>query len=641
MTVTRFQILSRRPYEDGKPFGAAGPYERIDGVLHFACDPNDPMNSGIADLALAPRDAAGLVHFQADLRLLRPLETQEEGKLYTSVVNRGRSGIVPFSFPPKGFRPVFDDSLVPGDGFLLERGYTVAFCAWQWDVVRRRGALGLIAPLAYEADGKPAATTVRVRFQPLTNRPSEHLAHWPAHPTYRDGEHHQPYPAADLTQADAVLTVRDSPAGSSTSLARDSWRFARVEDGVESASAEWITVDGGFAAGRIYEVAYRTEQCPVAGLGLLAIRDSASFLRYATAAEGNPGAGDIRHAFTHGVSQTGRFLRDFLAVGCNMDEARRQVFDGIFIQIAGARRGDFNARGAQPSAQYGALSAFEPPFTYAPTSTCPATLLDEQRKRGGVPKIFELNTANEYWRSDGIQVHTDPVTGKDLELPDDVRVYMMAGCQHGPGVPFLTDRPPLTTEQRLGNPMSILNYGPLTRAAMANLEAWVSEDIAPPPNCVPSLESRTAVSRATVLETVAAFPAAVTPEPSLIGESPVSAVDSDGNEVAGIRLPELQAPLATSASWNVRHPENGGEGQMSDMVGSTIPFALTAEQRKANHDPRPSIAERYNGLADYQAKVRAAAEALAAERFLLPGDIDQSIANATALWNRIVGPNES
>jgi hypothetical protein len=398
-----------------------------------------------------------------------------------------------------------------------------------------------------------------------------------------------------------------------------------------------VALEGGFEAGRIYEVAYRTDECPVAGLGLLAIRDSASFLRYGAASDGNPCAETIGHVFTHGVSQTGRFLRDFLTVGCNIDEAGRQVFDGIFIQIAGARRGDFNSRGAQPSAQYGAPQAFQPPFTYAPTSTCDATLFDEQRRRGGVPKVFEVNTANEYWRSDGINVHADPATGKDVSLPPEVRAYMMTGCQHGPGVPFLTDRPPLTTEQRLGNPMSILNYGPLTRAAMANLEAWVVEGVEPPPSCVPSLEAGTAIGRADVLSVVSSVPGAAVPLPELIGKSAVSRVDADGNELEGIRLPELQVPLATSAGWNVRHPENGGEGQMSDMIGSTIPFARTAAERANSADPRPSIEERYSGRDDYQAQVRSAAERIASERFLLPGDIDLSVANAGALWTRIVG----
>jgi len=634
MAVTRFQVLTRRPYEDGRLFGETGAYERIDGVLHFAVDPFDSVNAGIVDLELAPRDAAGKVHFQADMRLLRPVTPPRNGKLYTSVVNRGRCGIVPFSTPPKGFRPVFDDSLVAGDGFLLERGYTVAFTAWQWDVVRKVGALGLVAPLAYE-DGRPASTTVAVKFQPLTSRRSEHLAHWPAHPSYREDEHHHPYPAAEIDQPDAVLTVQDEPGGATTVLPRSSWRFARAAGSTEMPNAEWVTLDGGFEAGRIYEVSYRTQHCPVAGLGLLAIRDSASFLRFGSAAEGNPCAGTIGHAFTHGVSQTGRFLREFLLGGYNLDEAHGQVFDGIYVQIAGARRGDFNARGAQPSGQYGAASAFRPPFAYVPTSTCSSTLLDTQRARGGVPKVFEVNTANEYWRSEGADVHADRAAGRDLPGADNVRAYVFAGCQHGPGVPFLTDVPPLTPEQRLGNPMSILNYGPLSRAAMANLEAWVVDGTEPPPSEVPALEGGTATRPEAVLAVVSRIPGAAIARSGLLGAGLVSVVDGDGNELAGIRLPELAVPLATSAGWNTRHADNGAEGQMSDMVGSTIPFARTKAGRIAAGDPRPAVEERYAGLEDYQAKVRAAAEELVSRRHMLAQDIELSVANATALWRRI------
>ena len=636
MALTHFQVLTRRPYEDGRAFGETGAYERIDGVLHFAVDPSNPLNAGIADLEQAPRDASGKVQFEADIRLLRPVNPPANGKLYTSVVNRGRAGLVPFSTPPKGFRPVYDDRLAAGDGFLLERGYTVAFTAWQWDVVRKPGALGLTAPLAYE-NGRPASTSVRVAFQPLTARLSEHLGHWPAHPSYREDEHHQPYPAADLQQPDAVLAVKDDPDGSAVAIPRSSWRFARIEGETETANAEWVTLEGGFEAGRIYELTYRTEQCPIAGLGLLAIRDSASFLRFGSAAEGNPCAGTIGHAFTHGVSQTGRFLREFLLRGLNLDEERRQVFDGVFVQIAGARRGDFNARGAQPSAQYSAASAFEPPYAYVPTSTCPATLLDTQRARGAVPKVFEVNTANEYWRSEGIDIHSDRAARTDLPDVDGVRAYMFAGCQHAPGVPFLTDVPPLTPEQRLGNPMSILNYGPLGRAAMANLEAWVVDGVEPPANEVPSLEHETATRPEAVLEAVARIPSASVPTSGLGGAGLVSIVDADGNELVGIRLAELAVPLATSTAWNTRHAENGGEGQMSDMVGSTIPFARTKAERLANRDPRPSLEERYSGCGDYQEKVRAAALELVARRHMLAQDVELSVANAEVLWRRIVG----
>jgi hypothetical protein len=170
---------------------------------------------------------------------------------------------------------------------------------------------------------------------------------------------------------------------------------------------------------------------------------------------------------------------------------------------------------------------------------------------------------------------------------------------------------------------------------MANLEAWVVDGVEPPPSSVPSVAGATAAEREAVLETFARIPGAATPRADLLGRALVPAVDNDGNDVAGIRLPELAVPLATSAGWNVRHGDNGGEGQMSDMVGSTLPFARTIDARTAIGDPRPSIAERYAGKADYQAKVRAAAEQLVARRYMLACDVDLSVANAGALWDRI------
>ncbi len=171
---------------------------------------------------------------------------------------------------------------------------------------------------------------------------------------------------------------------------------------------------------------------------------------------------------------------------------------------------------------------------------------------------------------------------------------------------------------------------------MANLEAWVVEGREPPSSQVPSFESETVARREQVLGCVAGIPGAAVPELSLIGKAAVPAVDADGNDLPGVRLPELQVPLATSAGWNVRHAENGGAGQISDMVGATIPFAPTAAARKASGDPRPSLEERYGDVATYQAKVRAAAESLAAERLMLAADIDRSVANAGVLWERVM-----
>jgi len=644
MTVETFEIRKRGPYEGGQSFGDTGAYERVDVLVHFAVDPGNKLNDGIADLDIAERGPDGLVRFEADLVLLKPIDpARGNGGLYSSVVNRGRSALLPFSFPPAGMDLTPTERVEPGDGLLLRQGFTVALCGWQWDVLRSTSRLGLSAPVAVDTDGALRTAPVTVQFQPLTARHSEYLGHWPVHASFNDQQMHEAYAAADLDDPGGVLTVSGHHGGTRTTIPRQHWRFARRDgSGHETANAKWITLDGEFEIGRVYELSYRAAACPVTGVGLLSIRDIASFLRY-DASDANPCAGTLRRAVVHGVSQTGRFLREFVRVGCNVDEAGRQVFDGVFSQVSGARRGEFNFRGAQPSVQYVQGPAYDPPFAYVPSSSSEATLLDAQRGRGGAPKIFEVNTGNEYWRSDAFLVHGDPATGHDLAPPDDVRVYMLAGCQHGAGMPQLSDRPFLNPEQRTANLLNMLNQTPLLRAALINLDGWVDGRSEPPTSAVPTYEDCTAVLVEEVTTRLGTIPGAVTPDLALFssrssaaGKALVSAVDSDGNEVAGIRLPEVAVPVATYAGWNVRHPDIGGVGQITDMVGSTIPFPRTAAERAASGDPRPSIEERYGDRSQYLELVRKAAEALIDQRWMLAEDVERSVANAGRLYDRVM-----
>lgn len=647
MAITAVEVKRREPFCPGMAFGEGGTYERIDAVARFAVDPAHPANGRIADLGLAPRDASGRVTFEADFVLLQPTDpARANGNLLASVSNRGRTTIVPFSFPPAGWIPVAgSEAIEPGDAFLLRHGWTVGFGGWQWDVIRGPGRVGLEAPLAFEADGRPATTAVTCGFQPLTARASEYLGHWPTHPPFHTDRVHIAYPAADLDDQRAVMTVHDRPGAARTVVPRARWRFARVADDDSVTSDDsWVALDGGFTAGLIYEVTYGTSRCPVAGCGLLAFRDLGSFLRDGPEAM-NPAAGRVRRTFAHGVSQSGRFLRDLLWNGLNLNESGRQVYDGIFVQVAGARRGEFNFRGAQPSAQYVAGPAQQPPFAYASSTESAETLADRQRAVGGMPKVFEFNTANEYWRSNAALVHADAVANRDHVIPDDVRVYMMASCQHGPGVPFLAERALLQPEQRFANPMSILNQTAPQRAALAALERWVTEGVEPPPSNVPALGDATLVPQKPVLGGFHAIPgvsvadAESLPRLAAAGGEPyasyVSAIDADGNEVAGVRLPDLTVPLATHAGWNVRHAENGGPGQIADMTGSSIPFAVTREERERAGDPRPSIAERYRDEDDYLGRYREAALASVAERWVLAEDVDRLVEGARRMYRRL------
>ncbi|MCA1724400.1 MAG: hypothetical protein LC748_09185, partial [Thermomicrobia bacterium] len=337
MAVTRLEIRARRPYAEGMTFGEAGAYERIDGTMHFAVDPAHPANALIVDLDRAARDDAGRVRFSADFCLVQPVDPAKANRrLLFEVLNRGRK-LVPRMFNHAAPTPVPTEAIDPGDGFLLRHGWTLAWCGWQWDVIKSAALMGLDAPEALNDAGQPIAGQMLLQFQPNARSHNKLLA----------DRIHQPYPTADVNDQDAVLTVRDWPDGPRTTIPRDRWQFAR--GGTEPTPDDthiWLGTE--FTPGKVYEVIYRTRRCPVIGAGLLAVRDCAAFLRHSDAAE-NPCAGRINRAYAFGMSQSGRFLRHFLHLGLNVDEAGRTVYDGMNIHVAGARRGEFNHRYAQPS----------------------------------------------------------------------------------------------------------------------------------------------------------------------------------------------------------------------------------------------------------------------------------------------------
>ncbi len=640
MALEHLEILSRRPYHGGAEFGDTGAYERIDAVAHFAVDPLDPANRDIVDLDKAARDADGRVRFRAGFCLLQPLDAARgSGRLLMEVANRGRRGTTVRFHGAPGATP--SERIPPGDGLLFRRGWSLAWCGWQWDVLRSPALIGLEAPQAIE-NGRPIAGQVLVSFQVNARCPDHLLC----------DRVHSPYLAADTAERDAVLSVREYHDGPATPVARERWRFAHDEGGrpVEDNSRVWL--EGGFEPGLLYEVSYTTSVCPIQGAGLLALRDAAAFLKYGTAADGNPAADRIHSAYGFGASQSGRFLRHFLLLGLNLDEQRRQVFDGLHIHIAGARQGEFNQRYAQPSRSGDAGFGHLMPFAFDP-QTDPLTglragLLDRQRALGGVPRIIATNSAAEYWRGDGSLLHTNLEGTADVEPPAEARVYLMASTQHMTGALPLNN---LSADDGAhgAHAFNAISYTPLLRAALLNLDRWVTEGVEPPPSRFPRLADGTAVPHAAVIEQISRIPGASAPDPARlrnlrrldlgpgaaagVGRYPAkrgepypifaSAVDADGNEVAGVRLPDVSVPLATYTGWNPRHPDSGAPWQILDMLGSTLPFAGTERERQAAGDPRPSIAERYTDRAAYLHAVEAAAGGLVAEGHMLEEDVER------------------
>lgn len=598
--------MTVEPYEEGTSFGDAGAYEAVRAVLRYAVDPATDASLRIVDLDRALRDANGLVTFESDLVVLRPVDPDagNRGLLY-SVANRGSVPSLPLSVGAFAI-PGLSDRIEPGDGFLLRRGYTVAWSGWQWDIVRRAGMVGVAAPEALGDDDRPITGPVRVRVQPPTAAGTVRLAGLALDPNLAPP---LPYRPADLADPHATFTVQDAPEDRGTPIERGSWRFT---------DAEHIALDGGFEAGRIYEVVYRTARCPVVGVGFLAVRDAVSWLRRADASDGNPVAGRVDFTLATGASQSGRFLRHFLSEGMNVDENGNAVFDGVHVHIAGGRRGEFNCRYGQPGV------IWRGPGDVAPFTT--NALLERQRAVGGMPKVVATNSAAEYWRGDAWLAHGNAVARTDVDDAPGVRHYLLAGVDHlGEIGAFAAAMIPAVNP-----PNGLSAVGP-ERAIFVALERWVRDDVEPPPSRVPRLDDGTAIDRAEALARFAARPGVYTPTPDALpggGDDAsaviVSALDEHGNEIAGVRLPQLVEPVAAYTGWNVRPSIDGLPDLMPDFIGSRLPCT----------GPPPE--QRYTDHADYEARVREAAGELVVERFLLPEDVDLVVGDALHRYDETV-----
>ncbi|MBI1846998.1 MAG: hypothetical protein HYR86_08515 [Candidatus Rokubacteria bacterium] len=662
MPVTRFEIMFKRPLADGRSFGDVGPYEELRGRLHFAVDPAHPANARITDIGLARRNRDGRVEFSADVSILLPVErARGNGRLVLDVVNRGNTVAVPnFNHAT---RPVFGAGADPhppidvGDGFLMRRGWAVVSCGWQCDVPEIAGLFRLSAPEARDAEGRPLRGRVYVNLQ--APQPVPHFL--------LSDRGHLAYAAADLEERDAVLLVRDQLDDKAREIPRAQWRFARAVDGRVVPDAHHVWMDGGFEKGRIYQVAYTAQGAPVIGVSFAALRDCVSWLKHGGTGEANPAAGTLRWAYAYGRSQTGRFLRTLVYWDLNLDEQGREALDGIIANVAGGMRGEFNQRFGQNSKDRPQMMAHVLPSSDVPTTDAVTGATDALHRRidarGSRLKVFYTNTSAEYHRGDASLLHTDPDGIRDVAHGPHTRIYHFTGTEHGTGVWPPSDTTPIAADpsgwtERSQNLRGVVNYGRLLRACLVNLDRWVTEGVKPPPSKHPRLDDGTAVPPEALQKVFDRIPGAsyprhharpgrrdfgAGPEMRVMAVTPprdgpafgslVSAVDEDGNEVAGIALPEVSVPLATHAGWTLRHPDIGGAEQLLVFAGATIRFALTRRERDAASDTRLSIDERYASRDAYLERVRHTARDLAANRYLLEEDVEVSVTFAGRLWD--------
>jgi hypothetical protein len=644
--VVRVEVLNRTDVLGGRSFGDAGSYERIIGRVYFALPVFNPHNLAIVDLANAVNLLNGEVEFSADFIAIRPKDVHKgNGSMILEVPNRGHSGIV--RIVDGGDWDVKHDA---GDAWLLREGFTIVSLGWQWDAVGT-DALKLYAPIAKD-HGKTINGLLRgdlMASMVMHEIPLGHLMG-----AELGGSE---YPVAAPDDPRNVLTVRDTREAARTVIPRAEWQFAHTVDGTLVSSDRFIHLNGGFQPGKIYEYVYLVADPVVAGTGFAAVRDFASYAKH------DPDAiARVERVYGEGISQNGRFLRDFLYQGFNADENGRVALDGVLAHVAGAGRGSFNYRFAQPSRDAQPTSSiFFPtdifPFTDEPERD-PLTgetggLLDKAKAEGVVPKIFFSLTSYEYWGRVAALIHVRADGKRDVNISPNVRIYHFTGLQH-----FSGQFPPARGARELlgQNPESPLPVEYFWRAMIANMDAWVRNGDAPPPSSYPRVADGTLVTLKQY--TFPAIPGVNVPheanaayridfgpdwrkgilslQPPRVGKAfpvMVPQVDADGNERDGVRLPEITVPLATYASWNLRDPSIGAPDQRLPFEGSYLPFPRTAADRTRTGDPRVSIAERYASREDYLSRYTRALDELIGQRWILAEDRAAMIERGGEEWD--------
>src|ERR1700694_2544781 len=615
--VVKFEIERiESPAFEGRTFGRIGTYDRIVAHATIAVSPDDPRNNIIVDLDRATRNAQGSVEAVADVEILRPTVAANGNRgLFYEVLNRGgKLGLALFNDNPAVVNDLAK-AADAGNGFLMNRGFTIVWSGWQGDIVPGGGRMTFSPPSVPGVTGLAREDFI---FDHMDNPASATLS----------------YPAADLDLAHAKISVRQREADPRATPAGLEVKF-------EGPTKISIKRPEGFDAGAIYEFIYTAGDPKVMGLGFAATRDIVSFLRNeATDAAGtaNPLAGRIDRAIGFGASQSGRYLHDYLYLGFNADEAGRTVFDGLMPHVSGGKKTFTNYRFSQPGrSPYQHADMLYPgadfPFTY-PVITDMLTgksdgFLARCIAAGNCPKIIKTDSEIEFYQQRASLVVTD-TQDNALDMPYNIRLFLLSNLQH-----FAMAHAKSEMVKTCAFPTNPLNAGPPARALLVALDGWISNSTLPPASRYPSRSDGTLVSPA--IDDVGfprlpgfaytrrlARPAVIKSEempPTKGATYPVFVpkTDADGRDIAGLRLPTLEAPAATHTGWRLRKA-GFGEGELCDNNGAMVSFAMTREERLKNNDPRLSIAERYPNEGDRAGAIARAATQLIRDRLLLEED---------------------
>ncbi|MBL9117636.1 MAG: hypothetical protein JNJ83_21700 [Verrucomicrobiaceae bacterium] len=647
--VTRIEITERASFAGGKIFGSTGAYESIKGRMFLETDPQNAANERISDFQLAPRNERGKVESWTDFFLLKPVDAAKgNGVLLYDVNNRGNMlALWTFNDGERTNDPKTEAHA--GHGFLMKQGFSVLWCGWNGEVQADETQRLLC--------GLPVATE---NGQTITGR--AHLEITSTEKVFSRAFSWSPwgigaaFPSVSLNNADATLTMRPHRDAEGIEVPRAEWAFGRWENEKLIPDATNLYVKAGLRPGWLYDLVYTAKEPRVTGLGLTAMRDCVSFFRHGEA-KINPLAGAVQKACVFGISQSGRVIHHYLFEGLNGDEQGRIVFDGALIHVAGSGKGMFNHR-FRMSTEYGTqheghLSGSE----FFPLAPLPQTdsitgesgdSLARSRKSGHTPRMLFTQTSTEYWSRAASLLHTDVEGKTDLTMPDDVRVYLVAGAEHlgkSDGTPGICQQPRNTLDER----------GPVLRAMLMHLVEWVKHGKAPPPSRHPRLADHSLVSFDAWKTQFPKIPGHHLPthayQPPRLDFGPrfhsdgiadiippkagkpfrtlLPAVNADGNETSGIVLPEVAVPLGTYTGWNLRSPQVGAETMLSPLDGMFIPFAKTKAEREKTGDPRLSLEERYPTREAYLSRFKAAAQKLHEDCFLLEEDVERIVERAS------------
>lgn len=645
--VTKIAVdKTETPAFGGKSFGNAGPYEIVTGHAYGELDPRDPLNAIIADIQMAPRNSEGMVEYVATFTLVKPVDmSKASGVLLYEVPNRGHS---PLAFP--GY-PLEDNT---------NAGHAILLSGWQGDVTPAAGLETIRVPVAKNPDGSSITGPVLAR---LYNLPAG------SNTASLDGgfaglRYQRP---ATLDTSRATLVSITSDDASPVPVAGSDWAFADCTNAPFPGTPDptKTCVKRGFDPNLLYQLVFTAKDPLVLGVGLAATRDIVSFFRYAQhddAGTPNPLSGKITHAVAFGTSQSGNFLKTFLNLGFNEDEKHRIVWDGVNANISG-RQAPINFRFAIP----GGATNFDEPgsegvlwwsdYRDEARKRPTAGLLDRCRASHTCPKIFETFGSTEFW---DLRMSPDLVgtaADRDIPLPENVRRYYFPGVTHGGGqggFKSTSGRQPGCSLMANPNP----SYD-IMRALRMDLIAWVVKGAEPPPSRYPRIDNRELVRPVAGAMGFPMIPGVPSPDgminpfydydfgaafqyndlsgvitrqpPSVRQVLPqlVPRVNADGNELGGVASPLFQVPLGTYLGWNVT-ASGYYRGKICAFVGGYVPFARTKAERLASGDPRPSLEERYASHQEYVDRVKAAADKLTEERFLLPDDAQRMIGEAEA-----------